>query len=86
MSVNISEPFLTRARLQATKAGYSDVGAYLETLISQADGATDEWSDTLAAVREGQADFEAGRCRPARDVFTDLARKHGLTPPADGLL
>jgi hypothetical protein len=86
MTVNISEPFLTHAQELAARAGYRDIGPYLETLIARARADSAEWDDTVAAVREAHADFEAGRHRPARDVFTDLARKHGLTPPADGLL
>jgi hypothetical protein len=86
MTVKISEPFLTHAQEQAARAGYRDVGSYLEALIARIREDAAEWDGTVAAVREGHADFEAGRCRPARDVFTDLARKHGLTPPPDGLL
>jgi hypothetical protein len=86
MTVQISEPFLTHAQELAARAGYRDVGSYLEALIARMREDSAEWDDTVAAVRESQADFEAGRGRPARDVFTDLARRHGLTPPPDGLL
>ena len=86
MTVQISEPYLTHAQEQAARAGYRDVGSYLEALIARVREDATEWEDTVAAVRESHADYEAGRHRPARDVFTDLARKHNLTPPADGLL
>jgi hypothetical protein len=32
-----------------------------------------------AAIREGLADADAGRYRPAREVVTELRAKHGLT-------
>jgi predicted transcriptional regulator len=33
-----------------------------------------------AAIREGLADVEAGRHRPARDAMEELRQKHGLSP------
>ncbi len=41
----------------------------------------EERDDTLAAVREGLADVEAGRTRPAEDVIRDLCRKYNLADP-----
>ena len=35
--------------------------------------------ETLAAIREGLADANAGRIEPARTVLGRLAKKHGLT-------
>ena len=78
MSVNISEKHLARAREQATEAGYTDIGAYLEALIDRAGNDADEWEETVAAVREAQADIEAGRTRPLDEVMRDIARKYNL--------
>jgi PHD/YefM family antitoxin component YafN of YafNO toxin-antitoxin module len=36
--------------------------------------------ETLAAVKEGLADVEAGRTRPMREFLDELGRKHKLTP------
>jgi len=41
----------------------------------------EEREDTLQAIREGLADVEAGRTRPAEDVIRDLCRKHNLPDP-----
>jgi hypothetical protein len=40
-----------------------------------------ERQDTLQAIRQGLADVDAGRTRPAEDVVRDLCRKHGLVDP-----
>lgn len=82
MSVNISEPFLTRAREQAARAGYADVGAYLEVLIEEADFdfPVESREDVLASLREGLADVAAGRSRPVDEVMTEIAKKYNLPP------
>ncbi len=41
----------------------------------------EEREDTLRAIREGLADVDAGRTRPAEDVIRDLCRKHDLADP-----
>jgi len=41
----------------------------------------EEREDTLQAIREGLAEVEAGRTRPAEDVIRDLCRKHNLPDP-----
>lgn len=40
-----------------------------------------ELEASLAALREGLADADAGRVRPARDVFEDLASRYGVDLP-----
>jgi hypothetical protein len=37
-----------------------------------------ERAETLAAIREGLADVEAGRVRPAREAIAELRRKYNL--------
>jgi len=37
-----------------------------------------ERDETLQAIRQGLADVEAGRVRPAREAITELRRKHNL--------
>lgn len=41
-----------------------------------------ERDETLAALREGLADLDAGRTKPARAVIRSLAKKYGL--PIEG--
>ena len=38
----------------------------------------EEREDTLQAIREGIADMEAGRVRPAREALNELRRKYNL--------
>ena len=41
----------------------------------------EEEAETLEAIRQGFADLDAGRTRPAEDVLRDLCRKHNLPMP-----
>ncbi len=41
----------------------------------------EEREKTLEAIRQGLADVDAGRTRPAEDVIRDLCRKHHLVDP-----
>ena len=45
---------------------------------NQTDGGREE---TLQAIREGLADVDAGRTRPAEAVIRDLCRKHNIPDP-----
>lgn len=40
----------------------------------------EEREDTLRAIREGLADVDAGRVRPAFEALEELRRKHNLPP------
>ena len=42
----------------------------------------EEREDTLEGIRQGFADIEAGRVRPAREALEELRRKHNLPPLA----
>jgi prevent-host-death family protein len=52
-----------------------DAAAY-QRLVEQAARADRE--ETVAAIREGLADVEAGRVKPARKALKALARKYGI--------
>ena len=56
-----------------------DAGAY-QRLIERAARADRE--ESVAAIREGLADAEAGRVKPARKALKTLARKFGI-PTSD---
>ena len=56
-----------------------DAAAY-QRLMEQA--ARADRDETIAAIREGLADVEAGRTQPARKALKALARKYGI-PAAD---
>jgi prevent-host-death family protein len=52
-----------------------DAAAY-QRLVDAATKADRE--ETIAAIREGLADVEAGRSKPARQVLRALAKKYGI--------
>lgn len=37
-----------------------------------------EWQESLAAIRRGWEDVQAGRTRPLRDVLDELSRKYEI--------
>lgn len=53
-----------------------DATAY-QRLVERAEAA--ERAETVAAIREGLADVEAGRTKPARAALRALAKKYGFT-------
>jgi prevent-host-death family protein len=53
-----------------------DAAAY-QRLVEQAARADRE--ETIAAIRAGLADVEAGRTKPARTALKALARKYGIS-------
>jgi prevent-host-death family protein len=55
-----------------------DAAAY-QRLVEAAEKA--ERDATLAAIREGIADVEAGRTKPARAAIAALAKKYGIPMP-----
>ena len=52
-----------------------DAAAY-QRLVEQATKA--ERAEVVAAIREGLADVEAGRMKPARQALKSLAEKYGI--------
>lgn len=52
-----------------------DAAAYQELVAAAAKADREE---TVAAIREGLADLEKGRSKPARQALKALARKYGI--------
>lgn len=42
-----------------------------------------DWEETVAAIREGLADADAGRVKPARKALKALAKKYGIPDSGD---
>ena len=55
-----------------------DAAAYQRLVDLAAKADRDE---TVAAIKEGLADVEAGRTKPARAALKALAKKYGITVP-----
>lgn len=53
-----------------------DAAAYQKLLEAAAKAERD---DTIAAIREGLADADAGRTKPARTALRALAKKYGIS-------
>ncbi|HEY0796112.1 MAG TPA: type II toxin-antitoxin system Phd/YefM family antitoxin [Acidisarcina sp.] len=49
-----------------------DAEAYQRLLDIAAD------ADVNEAIRQGMEDFDSGRSRPAKEVFDEIRRKHGI--------
>lgn len=68
------QPLVLTVNGQA-KVVVQDAAAY-QALLDLASRADKE--ETLAAIREGLADVEAGRTQPARGALKRLAKKYGI--------
>jgi predicted transcriptional regulator len=78
MTITLSDEKLRTAEALAAAAGHAGVNEFLESLID----AAQEKAETLAAIREGLAQADAGLGRPLKDARADMARKLGFPPPA----
>ena len=79
---------MSSERANDCRAFYDFLGGLLEDssltlgdaleLWDQENQTPEELKETLAAIREGLADAEAGRVRPARESINEIRRKYNL--------
>jgi putative addiction module CopG family antidote len=50
----------------------------VEELLTAAFRALDEEEETIAAIAEGNADFEAGRYQPIEEADAEFRQKYGI--------
>jgi predicted transcriptional regulator len=62
----------------AQRHGQDPATALDDVLAEVFDLEQQEYREAVEGIREGYADFKAGRTRPAEDVFEELRVKHGL--------
>jgi predicted transcriptional regulator len=76
ITVELSEAVLLRAQERAKEEGYETLDAYLDAIIrDDLDfGLDPAW--LRARLEEGIADSEAGRVKPAEEVFERLESKY----------
>lgn len=71
MEIDLSSADTSLAE-QATAAGYSDVGLYVQSLI--------ERDAERLAILKGMEDRDAGRTRPFEEFDREFREKNGLPP------
>ncbi|SPE26514.1 conserved hypothetical protein [Candidatus Sulfopaludibacter sp. SbA3] len=49
-----------------------------EVLAAALEWDLQDYRETVEGIRQGYADFKAGRTQPAEQIFEELSRKHGL--------
>lgn len=70
---------------RARAAGYADVPGLIKALAAEpiddprGDLSPEELAESVRGLRESEADIAAGRVRPLRDAFIQMAEKHGLS-------
>ncbi len=69
------EPLVLTVNGQA-EVVVQDAAAYQKLVYAAARA---EREEILSAIREGLADVEAGRTKPAREVLKRLAKKYGIS-------
>jgi predicted transcriptional regulator len=77
-TIPISAERKAQLEVSARQQGKEPAQVADEALAAWLDWEREDFEATVAAVKEGYADFEAGRSRPAEDVLRDLRRKHGI--------
>jgi predicted transcriptional regulator len=78
MTITLPDEKARTAEKLATANGHASVNEFLESLID----AAQEKAESLAAIREGLAQADAGLGRPLKEAWADMARKLGFPPPA----
>lgn len=74
MTITLPDETMRTAEAQAAAGGYASVGEYLQSLVE----ADRDRAATLAAIREGLAQANAGQMRPVREAMADIARRAGI--------
>jgi len=80
MNIVLKPETESRIRQIAAREG-KDPEAIVDALLSEAIESWEESESTVAAIRKGLDEVEAGRCRPVAEVFADMRRKYNLPQP-----
>ena len=69
-----------KARLEdyAQRHGQDPATALDDVLTAALDWERRDYQEAVEGIRQGYADFKAGRTQPAEDVLEELRVKHGL--------
>jgi predicted transcriptional regulator len=62
----------------AQRHGQDPVSALDDLLATSLEWERQDYQDAVEGIRQGFADFIAGRTQPADQVFEELREKHGL--------
>jgi predicted transcriptional regulator len=76
ITIELSEATLLRAQQRAKEEGYETLDAYLDAVIRDDLGSDLDPDWLRAQLEQGIADSEAGRVKPAEEVFDRLLSKY----------
>jgi len=62
----------------AQRHGQDPATALDDALAAYLDWERQDYQEAVEGIRQGYADFKAGRMQPAEEVFEELREKHGL--------
>jgi antitoxin ParD1/3/4 len=86
MNVSVPDPMRDWVQSRIDSGQYASVSDYVRDLIRKDQAAAagaERWLATLdASVMRGIADVEAGRTKPAEEVFDRLGAKYAALEPA----
>lgn len=69
-----------KAQLEAyaQRHGQDPAAALDDVLADYLEWEQQDYREAVEGIRQGYADYKAGRTRPAQEVFQELREKHGL--------
>jgi len=90
MNVSVPDPMRDWVQTRIESGKYASVSDYVRDLIRKDQATTldqEQWLAALdASVARGIADVEAGRTKPAEEVFDRLTAKYAaMSPPRESL-
>jgi predicted transcriptional regulator len=62
----------------AQRHGQDTAAALDDALATYLEWERQDYREAVGGIRQGYADFQAGRIRPAEEAFEELREKHGL--------
>lgn len=79
-NIELPDDEFERLEHVAQKAGYTDVSAFIRSLVAQPTAGLSqaELADSLDMLRESDADIQAGRTEDLRDALLQIAAKYDL--------
>jgi predicted transcriptional regulator len=78
MEVHLSPQRQAQLNDYAQRHGQDPATALDEVLADALEWGRQDYQEAVEGIRQGYADFKAGRTQPAEEVFEELRVKHGL--------
>jgi predicted transcriptional regulator len=78
ITIELAPEVLARLQEKAAREGRDAESVAADVLADALEWETQDWAEAVEGIRQGLADFEAGRFRPLEEVIAEKQSKYGL--------